>query len=292
MFRSRIFQTQTHPWRRHTMSRQFVISDLHLGSRGVRDNFYAGGGLKRLGSFLDYVELAGGRLIIAGDLLELWQENVGQCITANEQLLDRLAAMGATYIVGNHDVDLKAFIGTGSKWLSHSLFSTITNNVMIYINGTKTLVLHGHEGDCYCSSDTPGTGRITSIVSGILEDKAGCAVRGGDVVEDSFIGKLEWLTKLLGKTGDRNTEIIQEIDAVRLDNRADYVIAGHTHLAGKCGSWYYNAGCWCRGIDSFVHIDEDGAIGVYDWRDGQAVENTVVFGADLHGTQDNPTRHD
>ena len=98
----------------------FVISDLHMGDGGARDNFPLNDREKELDSFLDYVAGQQGELIVLGDLFEFWQMNLSKIVMKHLPLLDRLAAMNATYVVGNHDADLDGFVGTG--FLSHPLF--------------------------------------------------------------------------------------------------------------------------------------------------------------------------
>jgi len=69
---------------------------------------------------LDYVEQEGGELFILGDLFEFWQANVGRVIVRRMDFLDRLARMGAVYVVGNHDAVLEVLIGKGV--LAHPFF--------------------------------------------------------------------------------------------------------------------------------------------------------------------------
>ena len=99
----------------------FAISDLHLCDRGPRDNFAFNGREERLGAFLDMVDREQGRLLILGDLFDFWQVNLGTAVVAYLPLLDRLAGMGATWIVGNHDNALAPLIGS-NLMLDHPLF--------------------------------------------------------------------------------------------------------------------------------------------------------------------------
>ena len=87
---------------RNTMP-TYCVSDLHLCDRGPRDNFCFRGSGAAVPSFLNLVERNRGRLLILGDLFDWWQVPVGSAVTAYLPLLDRLAQMGATWIVGNHD---------------------------------------------------------------------------------------------------------------------------------------------------------------------------------------------
>ena len=161
----------------------FVISDLHMGDGGPRDNFPLGDREKQLNLFLDYVGSQQGELIILGDLFDFWQMNLSKIVMLHMPLLDRLAAMNATYVLGNHDADFDHFIGTG--FLSHPLFTKMARPFEREIGGKRFKFMHGHEVDPINSGDTPGTGRICCIVAGMREDKNGSPVLpDGEFVED------------------------------------------------------------------------------------------------------------
>lgn len=247
----------------------FVVSDLHLGDQGVRDNFrHPVDKLPIFNVFLDYVERERGKLIIAGDLFDFWQANLSKVITVNQLLLDRLASMEATYIVGNHDSDLLYFINTG--FLNHPFFCRMCRQMTLTVGGRKFLIVHGHEADPYCKSDVPDMGRITAIASGLLEDKQGGPVTSdGTVVEDHFIGHLEqlagWYNRIKGSSVDRNVELNNNIRTLKNECNVDVIVAGHTHLPGRIGTWSYNSGSWARTVDSFVCIESSGQTDVFDW---------------------------
>ncbi|MGA3015437.1 MAG: metallophosphoesterase, partial [Bacteroidales bacterium] len=161
----------------------FVISDLHMGDGGPRDNFALGDREKQLGLFLDYVTQERGELIVLGDLFEFWQMNPSKIVTKHKLLLDRLAAMNAIYVVGNHDVDFDHFIGTG--FLSHPLFKKMSRPFEREIGGKRFKFMHGHEVDSFNLGDTPGKGRVCCILAGMGEDKNGSPVLpNGEFVED------------------------------------------------------------------------------------------------------------
>ena len=90
----------------------FVISDLHMGDGGPRDNFAAGDKEQQLDLFIDFVKKENGELIIVGDLFEFWQASLGKVLVMRRPLIDRLSNMGATFVIGNHDSDLEALIGS------------------------------------------------------------------------------------------------------------------------------------------------------------------------------------
>lgn len=242
----------------------FCISDLHLGDGGSRDNFLPEKE-KQLLAFLDYVEEQHGELLILGDLFEMWQANWSRIFTTRERLLDRFAAMGATYILGNHDADLYYFQGT--PWLNHPLFRNMVDEARRTIRGRSFQFCHGHQADEYCSALNPGWGRITAIYTGLKEDRHGGPMLDKyRTVEQKYLGPLEWtvslLKRLCGKP-DRFTEINQ---LLLRKFTADYIIFGHTHFAGHVqqdGRYLYNTGTWAERTNSFVRIDQD--VSVWDW---------------------------
>ena len=74
----------------------FVISDLHLGDGGARDNFEAGKKTAELRAFIDHVGAEGGELFILGDLFELWQMNMSRLFVKRRELLDHDRSDGSS----------------------------------------------------------------------------------------------------------------------------------------------------------------------------------------------------
>jgi UDP-2,3-diacylglucosamine pyrophosphatase LpxH len=252
----------------------YAISDLHMGDAGPRDNFALGGREKQLMSFLDFVERNNGRLVICGDLFELWQSNVSKVLTKRVWLLDRLAKMEAVYVLGNHDADLYYFLGQRG-WLTHPFFERMCIGCHLNRGGKSFQFTHGHEADPYCADDTPGLGRITAIYSGMAEDRNGGPMLDEyRTVEQKVIGPMERFVSfwnLLRGKPDRFTDINRRLrDAPPV---ADVVICGHTHRPGHIGSWLYNCGTWAERTNSFVVINSNGWTSVFDWVDGQPVAN-------------------
>lgn len=257
----------------------YVISDLHMGDGGPRDNFAYGTHEKELMSFLDMVEAVHGRLLICGDLFELWQSNISKVITKRVYLLDRLDRMQAIYVLGNHDADLRYFMFGERQWLNHLFFRRMTDSFSQVIGGRRFHFTHGHIADPYCAGDTPGLGRITAIYSGLAEDRNGGPMLDKyRTVEDKVVGRLEKLvsmwSRLRGKP-DRFTAINRRLRELLVQPPIGYdvVVCGHTHFPGRIGDWHYNTGTWAERVNSFVRIDNDGAVGVFDWENGQPVSN-------------------
>jgi UDP-2,3-diacylglucosamine pyrophosphatase LpxH len=257
----------------------YAISDLHFGDGGPRDNFAYGDHEKQLASFLDMVEDQRGQLVICGDLFELWQSNISRCLTKRVGILDRLARMGAIYILGNHDADLRYFID--SDWLTHPFFRTMCESYSTVIGDQQFHFIHGHSVDPYCAGDTPGIGRLTAIYSGLAEDKNGSPMLDKyRTVEDKVVGRLEKIVslweRLCGKP-DRFTALNRAL--LGIAGREKVIVCGHTHRPGHVGT-LYNTGTWAERVNSFVRIDPNGSASVYDWdfkATDRATLNTTVL---------------
>jgi len=243
-----------------------AISDLHLGDKGPRDNFIVRGE-GRLYRFLDFVADNDARLVILGDLLETWQCNFGRIIKAYDQLLRRLVDFDPYYIQGNHDNLLEPLIGT--KYMPNIPVIEDQNGPYFpTINGKKFHFCHGHEGDQTCNSLNPGVGVITAVASGLLEDRNNSPDYRGAVIEDKFISTLEFVLnawRLLSFTERRDVELLRGLEEYRQSQCADVLIAGHTHQPGSIGTHYYNTGCWCRDLDTFASVGEDGEVRLFVW---------------------------
>lgn len=271
----------------------FVISDLHIGDQGPRDNFHhmAGGNREwEFNNFLDYVERHDGyQLIIAGDLFELWQSNVSKVLTCRPWIVQQLVEMNATYQLGNHDADLKYFVDRG--WLKPRLFHRMTDDDIVRnVGGKRILITHGHKQDPYCASDKPGIGRISAIYAGMREDRNGspvCDKYGSKTVEARSLGHWDRFSRLcrrlVGKpnaTQEHRQAMVKVYeDFFSLDpTRPAAVIYGHTHEPGLfCGLDgdipIWNAGTWADEVNTFVHIKEDGTINLMNWAGNHATPN-------------------
>lgn len=261
----------------------YCVSDLHLGDGGPRDNFAHMNSRQRateFDSFLDFVEEHKGQLLILGDLFELWQSNMSKVLTARMALLDRLAAMGAIYVLGNHDADLLYFMGPrgGLDWLAHPFFRTMRQCHVATVAGRKFRFVHGHDADPFCAGDAPGLGRITAIYTGLKEDRNGSPLKDKyPTVEARTLRRLEWpinfVRRLLGLP-DRVQQMNRGLCRLMEKCGDDVLVAGHTHLAGKIAGWsVYNCGTWAEQTCSFVVVNQTASVGVFDWVDHKPVPN-------------------
>jgi UDP-2,3-diacylglucosamine pyrophosphatase LpxH len=273
----------------------FCVSDLHMGDGGARDNFahMSGGHREReFHQFLDYVQYHRGHLFILGDLFELWQGNISRVITYRMGLLDRLANMHATYILGNHDIDLKYFTSTHGLMLSHPLFCDLPLSKNLVVGGKTIRLIHGHEQDKYCQDESPGVGRISAIYAGRKEDRNGGPMKDKyRTIESQTMSRLSRWTRLARKClgiQDQGSATRAAILAEFLAGKANALVFGHTHEPGQFAYPngvtlpIYNCGSWCEQVPSFVRIEADGEkiqkkIQVLDWRYGSPRINSSTL---------------
>lgn len=258
----------------------FCISDLHAADRGPRDSFAYNGREARFDKFLDMVEQIHGRLLILGDLLDFWLVNPGLAITTYLPLLDRLAEMGATWVVGNHDNALAPLLGS-KLMLAHPLFQRSCRPFEEVIGGRRFAFLHGHEADPYCCDLNPGIGEITAIISGLLDDRNKGPVHHGHAVADEFVGTLEralTLWRTLTFQHGRQTEMVAGVEKYRREKQCDVVVYGHTHEPGCLGDYHFNSGSWARQHDTYVVISDNGQASVWEWLGDRAIPHYATLG--------------
>jgi UDP-2,3-diacylglucosamine pyrophosphatase LpxH/uncharacterized membrane protein HdeD (DUF308 family) len=276
----------------------FVISDLHLGDGGARDNFEAGKKTPELRAFLDHVGAEGGELFILGDLFELWQVNLSLLFVKRREVLDHLAALNLVYVPGNHDIDLIHFIGT--DFLAHPFFAHMRAPFDRVLGGRRFRFCHGHETDPFNSGDAPGFGRMLTIFGGIFEDENGSPLLAGgetaeEVLEQFGESMLTIWRSALAAVHKRATDeeirpsaaltpaqspgrLGEHVAGVRADRENggwDVIVLGHTHKPGRIEDWYFNSGSWTGPSNHFLRISPDGHVRHLAWKDGRALERAM-----------------
>ena len=272
-----------------------VVSDLHIGDGGPRDNFSVDGKAQKFDCFLDYVESREAELFVLGDLFEFWQANISRVLVHRMGLIDRLAQMKAVYVVGNHDADFEALIGTDV--LGHPFFERMSGPFERAIADKRFKFMHGHELDPFNRDGTPRWGRILAILGGILEDRKGSPLLSAGGFTEKTLLKVSrvfmwiWnnsvnlfekserherrhsLTESLTPAQDptKIKGILSLYHTNKLSEGYDYLVTGHTHRAGLFQDWYCNSGCWVGLRTTFLRIQPDGHIELYEWKDDRPV---------------------
>jgi UDP-2,3-diacylglucosamine pyrophosphatase LpxH len=271
----------------------YVVSDLHMGDGGPRDNFAFDNKAQQFSLFLDFVQSKNGQLFILGDLFEFWQANISRVLTERMAFLDRLGQMQARYVIGNHDADFEELVGTGL--LRHAFFERMSGPFTQTIGGKVFQFMHGHELDPFNRDGTPGWGRILSILAGIMEDRKGSPLlSAGGLTEKSMLklGRgFMWMWNMsvnrfeashgrpsptdfeASLTPAQSPEKVKGILALyhkdKLQKGYDVLVAGHTHKADGRGGWYYNSGCWVGLRNHFLRIEPDASVYVCEWKNGR-----------------------
>ena len=272
-----------------------VVSDLHIGDGGPRDNFSVDGKAQEFGCFLDYVESCEAELFVLGDLFEFWQANISRVLVHRMGLIDRLTRMKAVYVVGNHDADFEHLIGTNI--LGHPFFDRMSGPFERVIANKRFKFMHGHELDPFNRDGTPRWGRILAILGGILEDRKGSPLLSAGGFTEKTLLKVSrsfmwmWNNSVnLFEKSERHEKphtlaesltpaqdptkikgILSLYHANKLKEGYDYLVAGHTHRAGLFQDWYCNSGCWVGLRTTFLRIQPDGGIEVCEWKGGRPV---------------------
>lgn len=272
-----------------------IVSDLHIGDGGPRDNFAVDNKAYKFNCFLDYVAQEQAELFILGDLFEFWQANIGRVLMHRMNLIERLTELRATYVIGNHDADFEDLIGTNI--LKHPFFDRMSGPFERTIAGKRFKFMHGHELDPFNLDGTPRWGRILAILGGIIEDRKGSPLlSAGGMTEKSLLKvsrSFMWIwnksVNIFEKsernekahdlaeslTPAQNPARIKGIMSIYHNNkrqeRYDFLITGHTHKAGFFQDWYCNSGCWVGLRSNFLRIQPDGQVHIYEWKDNRPV---------------------
>ena len=263
----------------------FVISDLHIGSGGIRDSFVQFNRDSCFSKFLDYVEKEGGELIILGDFIDLWRFSLKKIIRERIDLLDRLAAMKVSCIPGNHDHALTGFIDTSD--VPHPFFRKILKPCIRTFGGKKISFFHGHELDIYNRNLTPRIGRILGVSSSWVEYIRGYPVFSSENIEEAllnieekffvfYFNVMSQLNKFLNIS-----EIFESIQVLPRQKRIekqilkheykkiiegnDISISAHTHRQCRFQDWYFNSGSWTDQTNDFLRILPDGKVDLFIW---------------------------
>ena len=237
---------------------KIFISDLHLGDGSRTDDFNRD---KELLKFLEFVGNEAKKLIIVGDLFELWQASMDRILFRHNEVVNKILSLRnkirLRYVVGNHDyIPFIKFIDSG---VGISLEYRDAENGIIAEHGNRYDVFNRYKNPL--QSISWPRGRRFALLAASLERFVN---RDADV----------WLEKALEKTEDflghaaliRNkvTPSSQEYlkkgghfgefeEAVKshMNNGAKLVIFGHTHrcqlekidkgIYANCGTWVDNA---------------------------------------------------
>lgn len=248
---------------------KIFISDLHLGDGSRADDFHLTDEFLR---FLDIIETEGRQLIIAGDLLELWQADLDKIVFYHNRIIRQLLILARegrlVYLIGNHDHI--PFV----KYLEPQL------NIQLEYKDEESGIWaeHGNQYDIFNRYKDPRMavcnkwGRNISYLTGWAEriihpdfdqwsanallEKGGAFLKQAVAIKN----KLTPSSKEYYRRGGNLTEY--EEAARRLINSGRRIIIfGHTHqsaLKELDTGIYANCGCWCsKEVPTYIRVNDD-----------------------------------
>lgn len=273
----------------------FVISDLHIGDGSKRDNLRVEGRETQLHAFLDYVERCDGELVVAGDLFEFWRYRVDKVLANRKELLDRLDAMNSIYILGNHDLHLRDYMGLENP--PHIYLKRMRTSFMRTIGSKRVKFMHGHEVDPFIPARPGSLSRVFGTFWGMIEYNHEACTIHRDLVSDLLFELGENFLKYVNVFSRRMNKAVKEYYSLSNDkfawlkrslrvrkmlsryhddknnNLYDIAVVGHTHKACRFNNWYFNSGSWTGRTNNFMVIDTDAKIEVFNWTQNGAERN-------------------
>ncbi len=249
---------------------------------------------------MDFVEKRNGQLVVVGDLLELWRCRLENIVEEHEDILDRLYAANAIYVLGNHDLDIQHCGKDESQY--HPLLGQFHHTFFRTIGGRKFKFMHGHEHDPFIRESFRKWIRLFSPFTYALEYHSNSTAVARDVASDILLEMGEqilhgwqWISRRFNKAVHeaycllpademnrlqrpmRTRKMLSRYYHDLLEGLYDIAIVGHTHKAGQFGQWYFNSGSWTGRTNNFLHIRPDGQIQVLNWTDEGALPNTDLI---------------
>ena len=218
-----------------------VISDFHLGSKKSK--------AKKLGNFLHELgKNPPNRLVLDGDIFELWSTNYKNIEADEHRIIKLVAALSEkgtkiVYIPGNHDRAFRAFF--------EFTFGKIKmrNEYVIRHDHKKYLVMHGDEFDAFTRNH---------VVISILLDQLYIVLIKINAFLKLFIRSKKSLSST--KHSKKYAEIVSRIRALALSyarsRKMDGIIIGHSHwpelLYNPEGISFANSGDWIENCSYVV----------------------------------------
>lgn len=221
----------------------FVVSDLHLGNRGVSSQ-------RALLDFLDHLPGTGAGLVINGDGFDLQMGAIPRLLADSTPVIRRLTDLvaGGTsvrYVLGNHDILL--------EHLLHDLPMPVAPFLNVTSGGRRIRIEHGHVNE-------PFYARFPYLYE--LSSRALKVVASPDTYRLQALIRRRLEARRTG-TGTfphhRSAEVL-------FDRGFDVVVNGHTHLPERtelARGLYVNGGDWLT-HRTVVEI-HDGEVRMREW---------------------------
>jgi UDP-2,3-diacylglucosamine pyrophosphatase LpxH len=264
------------------------------------DNLRRSGREALFDNFLEYVRQEDGQLVILGDLFELLRYPLDSIIVRRRDLLDRLAAMNALYVPGNHDADVLSLVDANRP--PHPFFAGVRSAFTQPIGAKRFRFMHGHEIDPFVNAGWKNVGRMIGAVTYHFELHRRRGFLRRDLPRDPSLWTSDPAVRLRRRIRCRMTRALREgcvrmsAEKVRLltrqirtqhmmknyawdraDNLYDVAVAGHTHHAAAFGGWFFNSGSWTGRNTDFLLISPAGDVRLLDWtRQGPQTKDEIL----------------
>ncbi len=227
----------------------FLISDLHLGDGARADNFRRSQAEETILRFFDRVARQSKRLILVGDLFELWKFDLPICLKTYHRILAKLQQLAdqgveIIYIFGNHDFDLSYL-----QSLFHFVYESWDFGHYIHIE-------HGHRFD----KDTGLSWKIRKAAVWLVSWLERWVDRNLDLRLERWLQKCHiFQPKTPASKWYRGTLMEYVTEVKKLLQIYRLVILGHTHkplLQNLTETGIYaNCGTWIDGKRDYIFIE-------------------------------------
>ncbi len=258
--------------------RTIWISDVHLGTRGCKDEY--------LLDFLNHMQCD--QLYLVGDIIDFWKlKNGFYWPRLHNEIVRKvmtLAAQGTEviYIPGNHDELFRGYVGTAFNGIAIQ-----ERAIHTAADGQRYLVVHGDEFDgVVCSS------RWLAMLGGEAYDWL-IEVNRWFNIGRRILGFPYWSMSAYIKHKVKNAvNFIFDFERALLhaaeEQQLDGVICGHIHHAAlrenAHGIRYCNTGDWVESCTALAET-ADGALSIIRWVEDSArlLEDPVLENCPDHG---------
>ena len=217
-----------------------ILSDLHMGAGDAADDF-SGEDCQADIDLLDDIEMwkeAGEKIVLAGDILDLWQAEYWKVLQAHGAAVQALFSAAEAYVVGNHDSD-----ALGKKLYGlEGLPSLVVDGLWIE---------HGHAHD-------PVVGRFPLLA------RAGCWLGGlaERVIHRDVDVLAERVARWFSRTGRHggNARYLMTMADAAVRHDCTRAVFGHSHQFMQFSKvpigdmQIANSGTWTGGRRDFVQI--------------------------------------
>jgi UDP-2,3-diacylglucosamine pyrophosphatase LpxH len=227
-----------------------IVSDVHCGDfkSGHRDLYS-----------LLHSKPEVDRLIIAGDLFDLWVASSGRALKEGKYLLDYITerfGREIIYLTGNHDEDW--------SYLKHINTMQIKQFHKMVCKGKSIIICHGHQYDSsFYLNQAGGLAKFNAWLVNKTDKLFGIDTR-------------KWLVSLSERIEnnpyDKNLNQFKLNLVTEFKGIHDYVITGHTHCPKLDNKWMpclLNCGDFVQHRTAILFDDNSGTFELVEYKDGK-----------------------